>query len=98
MGKRVDTEAISNTEVTIDSLITELDDILKNSESIIQNLSTHWTGKGAEASVRAFSQMMTAGVNTNREKLFQYNDFLSTVERSGYEETEKLNKSKADEI
>lgn len=98
MSKSVDTDAILSTKETISSLSRDLSALLQRSEAIIQSLSTHWTGPGANATLGTFSQYMAARSNESKENFFRHEDFLKTTAKAGYEETEKINVSKADKI
>ena len=98
MAKSIDTAAVKATSTMISSLNEQLDAALRRSQASVQSLSGKWTGQAANATIAVYEGFVSAGIAKSKDKLGNYVDFLNRFAGEGYEETERVNVSKADQI
>ena len=98
MAMKIDTQTVRSTAAKISGQNQQLYDTLKASQSTIESLNGAWTGKAAEATISAYQNFARKYFDEYHEMLDKYVQFLNNAVGTGYEETENLVASKADQI
>lgn len=88
---RVNTEQVKQIAQTIEKQNNKLFEILKNSQSTVNNLSSSWEGEAAQATLQVYNNFSKKYFQQYHDILNQYVQFLRVNVADGYFQTEREN-------
>jgi len=95
-GMTLDTEQVLAIAGQITSDNEQLRQLLEDSKSTVDSLSSYWTGKAADETKASYDSFATSFFQTYYEVLEQYVKFLRDNVAAQYEQTEQVNTQIAD--
>lgn len=98
MAISIDTRVIAEAATTMSRLNTELQDILKTTQSEVNALSGIWTGEASQSTIASYNAFSSKYFSTYRELIDNYVKFLNNAAVANYSEVDQKNKKLADEF
>ena len=98
MAITINSKVIADAAATMRRLNTELQDILKTTQSEVNALSGIWTGEASETTIASYNAFSSKYFSTYKELIDNYVKFLNEAAVANYSEVEKKNKKLADEF
>ncbi len=98
MAISINSKVIADAAATMSRLNTELQDILKTTQSEVNALSGIWTGEASETTIASYNAFSSKYFSTYKELIDNYVKFLNEAAVANYSEVEKKNKKLADEF
>ena len=98
MAISINSKVIADAAATMSRLNTELQDILKTTQSEVNALSGIWTGEASETTIASYNAFSSKYFSTYKELIDNYVKFLNNAAVANYSEVEKKNKKLADEF
>ncbi len=96
--KDIDTEAMNVAAAQVRDAIDKLVDAIGESRSTIQSLGNAWTGRGSRAAVEAYLGFEAKQLPAYRDALNEFVTYLKGFAAPSYEDVERSNSAKADQI
>lgn len=96
MAIRIDTAAIESAASTINSLNTQLEATLQESQSNVQSLSSVWSGPAAEATISSYNSFAAKYFADYKQLLDDYVVFLRQVAVGNWNSVETQNTGMSD--
>ena len=93
---RVNTDQVAQIADTIENLNNQLDEVLRESQQTVRDLSTTWDGEASQETIAAFNTFASKYFDDFYDVIQQYVQFLRVNVESGYFETETANTQLAD--
>ena len=88
---RVNTDQVAQTAAKIETLNRQLAELLSNSKSTVESLTSVWSGEAAGATIAAYNDFAGKYFQQYAEVIDQYVKFLRMNVEQGYFETETEN-------
>ena len=92
----IDSEQVLSIALQIENENKNLQQLLEDSKTTVDNLSSYWTGKAAEDTRASYDSFAGKFFQTYYDVLNQYVKFLRTNVAAQYEQTEQVNTQLAD--
>lgn len=93
---RVNTDQVAQIANTIEDLNNQLDEVLRESQQTVRELSSTWDGEASQETIAAFDTFANKYFDEFFDVIQQYVQFLRVNVESGYFETETANTQLAD--
>ena len=94
---RVNTDQVAQIASTIEDLNNQLDEILRESQQTVRELSGTWDGEASQETIAAFDTFASKYFDEYFDIIQQYVQFLRVNVESGYFETETANTQLAED-